>query len=70
MYDIAIAVGRWTMFGVKDAAGKDMAMFEGHATLVLKRSGESWFIEAYRYTIKPPPAPMPVWLKRPGWPGK
>jgi hypothetical protein len=69
-YDIAVADGRWNLTGVKDADGKDLPMFEGQATLVVKRSGDGWFIEAYRYTLKPPAQPMPVWLKRPGWPDK
>jgi len=69
-YDVAVADGRWSMTGVKDAAGKELPIFEGQATLVVKRAGDAWFIEAYRYTIKPPAHPMPVWLKRPGWPDK
>lgn len=69
-YDVAVADGRWSMTGVKDAAGKELPVFEGQATLVVKRGGDAWFIEAYRYTIKPPAQPMPVWLKRPGWPDK
>jgi creatinine amidohydrolase len=69
-YDIAVADGRWSMTGVKDAAGKDLPMFEGQATLVVRRSPDGWSIEAYRYTLKPPAQPMPVWLKRPGWPDK
>lgn len=69
-YDLAVADGRWQMTGVKDAGGKELPMFEGQATLVMKRAGDAWAIEAYRYTLKPPPAPMPVWLKRPGWPDK
>lgn len=68
--DVAVADGRWNLIGVKDASGKDLPMFEGQATLVLKRAGDGWLIEAYRYTIKPPPQPLPVWLKRPGWPDK
>jgi len=69
-YDVAVADGRWSMTGVKDAAGKELPVFEGQATLVVKRGGDGWLIEAYRYTIKPAAQPMPVWLKRPGWPNK
>jgi creatinine amidohydrolase len=69
-YDVAVADGRWSMTGVKDAAGRELPIFEGQATLVVKRSGDAWSIEAYRYTLKPPAQPMPVWLKRPGWPDK
>jgi uncharacterized protein (TIGR02246 family) len=68
--DIAVVDGRWNLIGVKDASGKDLPMYEGQATLVVKRSGDGWLIEAYRYTIKPPTQPLPVWLKRPGWPDK
>lgn len=69
-YDVAVADGRWQMTGVKDVGGKELPMFEGQATLVVRRAGDGWMIEAYRYTLKPPAAPMPVWLKRPGWPDK
>jgi creatinine amidohydrolase len=66
--DIAVADGKWELRGVSDAGGKMLPPFEGLLTLVLKRTG-AWFIEAYRYTQKPAPAPMPTWLKRPGYPG-
>jgi creatinine amidohydrolase len=69
-YDVAVADGVWNMSGVKDTEGKDLPQFEGQATIVARRSGDGWLIEAYRYTLKPPPQPMPVWLKRPGWPDK
>jgi creatinine amidohydrolase len=69
-YDVAVADGVWNMSGVKNAAGKELPQFEGQVTIVAKRSGDAWAIEAYRYTLKPPPQPMPVWLKRPGWPDK
>jgi hypothetical protein len=52
--DIAIADGKWELRGVVDAAGKPLPMMEGQVTLVLKRAGD-WLIEAYRYTLKPPP---------------
>jgi creatinine amidohydrolase len=66
--DIAVADGKWELRGVSDAGGKMLPPFEGLLTLVLKRTG-AWFIEAYRYTQKPAPAPMPTGLKRPGYPG-
>ena len=69
-YDMAVADGFWNMVGVRDANGIALPTFEGQATLVMKRVGDAWQIEAYRYTLKPPPQPMPVWLKRPGWPDK
>jgi creatinine amidohydrolase len=66
--EIAVADGKWELRGVTDAGGKLLPTFEGQLTLVMKRS-EAWQIEAYRYTQKPAPAPMPTWLKRPGYPG-
>ncbi|HEX6976528.1 MAG TPA: SgcJ/EcaC family oxidoreductase, partial [Vicinamibacterales bacterium] len=67
--DVAVADAKWELRNVTDTAGKLMSPFEGQATLVLKRAGGAWLIEAYRYTIKPTPVPPPTWLKRPGWPG-
>jgi creatinine amidohydrolase len=66
--DIAVVDGKWELRGVSDAGGRMLPSFEGLFTLVLKRAG-AWFIEAYRYTQKPATAPMPTWLKRPGYPG-
>lgn len=66
--DTAVADGKWELRGVSDANGKALPAFEGQLTVVLKRTG-GWAIEAYRYTQKPTPAPMPTWLKRPGYPG-
>ncbi len=65
--DIALADGKWELRGVLDSSGKPLPVMEGQVTLVLKRTG-GWLIEAYRYTIKPPPAPQtsPAPLKRPG----
>lgn len=66
--DIAVADGKWELRGVLDSSGKPLPIMEGQVTLVLKRT-EGWFFEAYRYTIKPPPAPQttPAPLpKRPG----
>ena len=65
--DIAVADGKWELRGVLDSSGKSLPMMEGQVTLVLKRTS-GWLIEAYRYTIKPPPAPQttPAPLKRPG----
>lgn len=70
-YNIAIADGRWQMIGVRDASGKELPPYDGQATLIMKRSGDAWLIEAYRYTMKPTTeAPPPIFLKRPGWPDK
>jgi creatinine amidohydrolase len=66
--DTAVADGKWELRGVSDASGKMMPSFEGLFTLVMKRTS-AWYIEAYRYTQKPAAAPMPTWLKRPGYPG-
>ncbi len=63
--DIAVTDGKWELRGVLDASGKPLPLMEGQVTLVLKRSGDAWLIEAYRYTLKPPaatptePATMP-----------
>jgi creatinine amidohydrolase len=51
--DIAVADGKWELQGVVDSSGKPVPIMEGQATLVVKRY-DSWQIEAYRYTIKPP----------------
>jgi creatinine amidohydrolase len=67
--DVAVADGKWEMRGVTDASGKVLPVFEGLLTLVVRKAAESWLIEAYRYTQKPGAAPMPVLLKRPGFPG-
>jgi creatinine amidohydrolase len=66
--DTAVADGKWELRGVSDAGGKMLPSFEGLFTLVMKRTS-GWYIEAYRYTQKPAAAPMPRWLKRPGYPG-
>jgi len=67
--DVAVVDGKWELRGVLDAGGKPLPTFEGLLTLVMGRSPTGWAIEAYRYTQKPASAPMPTWLKRPGYPG-
>lgn len=67
--DVAVADGKWEMRGLSDPTGKVLPTFEGFCTLVVKRAGGGWAIEAYRYTQKPAAAPMPALLKRPGYPG-
>jgi creatinine amidohydrolase len=67
--DVAVADGKWELRGVSDSTGKGLPPFEGFCTLVVKRTGSAWLIEAYRYTQKPAAAPMPTMLKRPGYPG-
>jgi uncharacterized protein (TIGR02246 family) len=68
--DVAVVDGRWSLNSVKDAEGKELPTYEGQVTMVAKRAADGWLIEAYRYTLKPPAQPMPVWLTRPGWPDK
>jgi creatinine amidohydrolase len=67
--DIAVADGKWEMGGVSDTSGNALPTFEGLLTLVVKRTEGGWLVEAYRYTQKPAAAPMPLLLKRPGFPG-
>ena len=68
--DTAVVDGKWELRGVLDAAAKPLPTYEGLLTLVMGRGpGTGWAIEAYRYTQKPAAAPMPTWLKRPGYPG-
>jgi creatinine amidohydrolase len=67
--DTAVVDGKWELRGVTDAGGKPLPTFEGLLTLVMGRGPTGWAIEAYRYTQKPASAPMPTWLKRPGYPG-
>jgi creatinine amidohydrolase len=67
--DTAVVDGKWELRGVLDAAGKPLPTFEGLLTVVMARGASGWAIEAYRYTQKPAAAPMPTWLKRPGYPG-
>jgi creatinine amidohydrolase len=68
--DVAVADGRWELRGLSDAGGKPLPDYKGQATLVVKRSGGAWRIDAYRYTIEPEAVKPPVFLTRPGWPGK
>jgi creatinine amidohydrolase len=51
--DIAVADGKWEMRDLRDARGQPAPAMQGQATAVVKRSGDSWFIEAYRYTVTP-----------------
>lgn len=67
--DSAVVDGKWELRGVMDAGGKPLPIFEGLLTIVMGRGPTGWAIEAYRYTQKPAAAPMPTWLKRPGYPG-
>ena len=64
--DIAVADGKWELRGVVDAGRRALPPLEGLSTLVLKRAGGAWGIEAYRYTITSRTAP-PTFLKQPGF---
>jgi uncharacterized protein (TIGR02246 family) len=67
--DIAVADAKWELRGVLDASGTAMPTMDGLSTLVVKRSSGAWQIEAYRYSVKPPPGQVPpTLLKRPGYP--
>jgi hypothetical protein len=65
--DVAVADGKWELREVTNAARQTLPPAEGLCTLVLKRLGGSWAIEAYRYTVTPRGTPPPVRLPRPGF---
>ena len=66
--DIAVADGKWDLRDVVTAERRSVPPIEGLCTLVLKRAGERWAIEAYRYTITARPGVTPpTVLKRPGF---
>lgn len=62
----AIADGKWEL-RLMDPPKPYM----GWCTLVLRGESGAWRIEAWRYTVDPPPntTPPPTILKKPGWPG-
>jgi creatinine amidohydrolase len=67
--DIAVADAKWELRDALDASGNAIPTLEGLSTLVVKRTGGAWQIEAYRYSVKPPAGPVPpTLLKRPGYP--
>ena len=49
--DIAVADGKWELRGLRDAGGQPAPPMQGQVTVVAKRAGETWKIEAYRYTV-------------------
>jgi uncharacterized protein (TIGR02246 family) len=70
--DVALADGKWELRNVGgEQPTTTRRPYAGWCTLVLRRVGGRWEIEAWRYTIDPPPntTPAPTILKRPGWPG-
>jgi hypothetical protein len=52
--DVAVADGKWELRGLRDARGQIAPPMSGQATIVVKRYGETWKIEAYRYTVAAP----------------
>jgi creatinine amidohydrolase len=67
---VAVVDSKWQLRGVEDAAGNQMPNTEGQSTLVMKRAGDNWLIEAYRYNVKPGTPQPPRLLSRPGYPDK
>lgn len=68
--DIAVADGKWELTGVTDADGRPVGTTEGLCTLVVRKNGGRWAIEAYRYSIGRSSGPQqPTVLSRPGYPG-
>ena len=65
--DIAVADGKWELREVVNASRQTVPPVEGLCTLVLKRTGGAWAIEAYRYTVTPRGTQPPVVLPRPGF---
>ena len=65
---IAIADGKWEL---RLAGAPGTKPYAGWCTLVLRGASGAWSIEAWRYTVDPPPntTPAPTILKKPGWPG-
>src|SRR5204863_7946293 len=63
---LAIADGKWEL-----RLSDPPKPYMGWCTLVLRKDGTAWQIEAWRYTVDPPPntTPAPTILKKPGWPG-
>jgi creatinine amidohydrolase len=72
----ALADGKWELrLSTQPSAGRSglapTALNKGWCTLVLVKAGEAWMIEAWRYTVDPPPnTPLPNTLPRPGFIGR
>ena len=67
--DVAIADAKWELRGVTDGRGNLTPPAEGLCTLVFRRAGAGWVIEAWRYNMKPATAAtQPTILKKPGFP--
>ena len=52
--DIAIADGKWDLLNLRTPDGQPAPPAGGLVTMVVKRYGDAWKIEAYRYTVAPP----------------
>jgi uncharacterized protein (TIGR02246 family) len=65
--DVAVADGKWELREMVDANRKPLPPIDGLCTMVLKRTGGGWTIEAYRYTVAPRASPPPTVLKQPGF---
>lgn len=73
----ALADGKWELRlreEPQSTPGRGLSVAQtnsGWCTLVLLKIGESWSIEAWRYTINPPAgAPPPTLLPKPGYVGR
>lgn len=65
--NVAVADGRWELRMLDGTKP-----YGGWCTLVVRSGGGGgWSIDAWRYTVDPPPntSPAPTILKKPGWPG-
>ena len=68
-YDVAVVDAKWELSGVTDGRGSLTPAAEGLCTLVMRRLGSGWVIEAWRYNMKPTTqATQPTILKKPGFP--
>jgi creatinine amidohydrolase len=71
--EAALADGKWELrlAGTPDSAARGLAaaaVNSGWCSLVMLKDGNTWRIEAWRYTVNPPAgAPPPVLLNKPGF---
>lgn len=67
---VAVVDAKWELRDVLDTAGNALPSAEGLSTLVVRRLGDGWQIEAYRYNVKPGTTSPPRFLTGPGYPDK
>jgi creatinine amidohydrolase len=75
--DLALADGKWEL-RLQDqpqtTPGRGLTIAKsnsGWCTLLVKKDGDDWSIEAWRYTVNPPDtAPPPTLLSKPGYVGR